>query len=124
MYGTNDAMNFGGHFGGTLSLSEYPTDLKELVKRRQLAGATVVLMTPPPTGVSEREARIAPYRAESKRVGAELDVPIVDTSEVLSGIPNKWVDGLHLNERSLEMLAQFLRSHIYVTRSKELLNAP
>ena len=81
-------------------------------------------MTPPPIGVSEWDVRVAPYRAESKRVAAELDIPILDTSEVLSGIADKWVDGLHLNGRSLEMLAQFLRTHIHIIRSKEFSNAP
>ena len=61
---------------------------------------------------------------EAKRVAAELDIPILDTSEVLSGIADKCADGLHLNERSLEMLAQFLSSHIHITKSKELSNAP
>jgi lysophospholipase L1-like esterase len=124
MYGPNDATNFGGHFGGTLSLTDYAANLRELVHRRRSAGANVVLMTPPPIGVSEWDVRVSPYRTEAKRVAAELDIPILDTSEVLSDIADKWANGLHLNERSLELLAQFLSSHIHINKSKELSNAP
>jgi lysophospholipase L1-like esterase len=124
MYGTNDAMNFGGHSGGTLSLIDYAANLRELVDRRRSVGAKVVLMTPPPIDVLQWDVRVSPYRTEAKRVAAELDIPILDTSEVLSGIADKCADGLHLNERSLEMLAQFLSSHIHITKSKELSNAP
>jgi hypothetical protein len=81
-------------------------------------------LTPPPIGVLEWDVRGSPYRTEAKRVGAELDIPILDTSEVLSGIVDKWADGLHLNERPLDMVAQSLSSHIHIAKSKELSNAP
>jgi lysophospholipase L1-like esterase len=119
MYGTNDAMNFGGHSGGTLSLTDYAANLRKLANRRRSADAKVVLMTPPPIGVSKWDVRVSPYRTEAKRVAVELDIPILDTSEALLG-----ADGLHLNERSLEMLAQFVSSHVHITKSKELSNAP
>lgn len=124
MYGTNDAMNFGGRPGGILTLDDYVNNLKKLINRRRSDGAKVVLMTAPPIGVPEWDVRVSPYRAEAKRVAAELDTPILDTSEVLSSISDKWVDGLHLNKISLEMLAQFLSNHIHVTQSKEPANAP
>jgi lysophospholipase L1-like esterase len=124
MYGTIDAMNFASHSGGTLSLPDYATNLRELVNRRRSAGTKVILTTSPPIGVLEWDVRVSPYRTEAKCVAAELDVPILDTSEVLSGIADKWADGLHLNERSLNMLAQFLSGHIHVTKSKELSHAP
>jgi lysophospholipase L1-like esterase len=124
MYGTNDAMNFGGRCSGILTLSDYVTNLKELVDRHRAVGAKVVLMTTPPIGVPEWDSRVSPYRAEARRVARQLDIPILDTSEVLSGIADKWVDGLHLNRPALELLAQFLSNHIQITPSKEHVHAP
>jgi lysophospholipase L1-like esterase len=123
MYGTNDAMNFGDRPGGIVSIADYAANLKELVNRRRLEGTKVVLMTPPPIGVPRWDAKTSPYRAAAKRVAAELGVPILNTSEVLSGIVDKWADGLHLSKHALEALAHFLANHIRLTESKELSNA-
>lgn len=119
MYGTNDASNFGGRPGGVVSPAAFTAALGHLVARRATEGSAVVLMAPPPVGVAEWEARTAPYRAAVARVAEEHGVPVLDTSEVLAGVRDKWTDGLHLSGRSLEALACFLVGRIRIVEPGE-----
>jgi lysophospholipase L1-like esterase len=125
MYGANDAMNFSGHPGGIVGLPGFVAGLKQLVDRRKSEGALVVLMTPPPVGVSEWDLRISPYRTETEHLALDLGIPTIHTSEVLSNIGDKWVDGLHLNERSLKALAQNIANCIRIIEfAKKRSDAP
>lgn len=90
MWDTND-----GKVRGT-PLPTYKSDYAKFIERDIARGAAVILMTAPPCRDVTTEKNIAAYRAVTRQLAAEYELPLIDLAEQLSGFATKWTDGVHL----------------------------
>lgn len=91
MYGTNDALNFGGHPSGGLSPDAYTRNLSRLVDRRK--GARVILISPPPLQDQQLDLKLQPYRAAAQRVARARSCPLIRVTRT----EGMWADSVHLS---------------------------
>lgn len=104
LFGTNDALNFGGYPDGPVSAGTYAVQLRRLVDRFQGAGAQVILIVPPPLGDAALDRQLDPYRAVVTRMARSRSLPIV----ALTRAETHWTDGVHLDPASYALLADKL----------------
>lgn len=113
MYGSNDALNNGMASSGRVNLDTFRFVFTELVERRRRAGAQVVVIIPPPIGNPGVDGLIAPFRKALYAIAARLEVPVVDSPEILRRVEPLWTtDGIHLSAAANRRLAQALASVI------------
>lgn len=94
MYGTNDAMNYGGT--GLVSVDNFRRNISSMIERERGKGAAVILMSPPNVAERIANAKIAPYRAQMKYLADSYDIPFIDAAEQIETITKLWVDNVHL----------------------------
>lgn len=94
MYGTNDAMNYGGT--GLVSVDNFRRNISSMIEREREKGAAVILMSPPNVAERIANAKIAPYRAQMKYLADSYDIPFIDAAEQIETITKLWVDNVHL----------------------------
>lgn len=115
MYGTNDCWNFGGYASGRLSIEKFKKSLREIVERRQKAGAQVILMTPPPLQEPGKDVGLTLYRNAVTEIANETHALLEDTARDLAGVKNIWSDGtVHLSPESHRKIAESIAAHIQV----------
>jgi lysophospholipase L1-like esterase len=121
-FGSNDAAPRGwlrprhpvppDHFAETLA---------GLAGAYRVAGASVLVMAPPPPGSEAMARRIAPYRLAASRAAATAGVAFADPVDALAGIAVPLQhDALHLNEAAHAALAAWLMGLIVPTGDQAL----
>lgn len=86
MYGTNDSWVDEGKPDSRLTAQQYDANLREIVRRLQVAGIAVVLMTEPKFGEQNKRNglgedpndRLGRFMAITRTVAREMRVPLVD----------------------------------------------
>ncbi|MEL7444649.1 MAG: SGNH/GDSL hydrolase family protein [Pseudomonadota bacterium] len=116
MFGSNDADTRGILTPRSpIPVGEFKRDLAGLVDRHTQAGATVVILAPPPVGSSAMQARLEPYRAAARDIAVERGVRFRDTGEAFDpGDTPLQSDKLHINEVGQARLANWLLSLVAV----------
>lgn len=111
MYGSNDWHNFGGYEDGPLPVKMYKENLTALVKRRQMQGSQVIVLSPPPTRIPLGDGLDA-YVAASREVAAQVGVPWLDTGLMLREVEAAYSDDVHLNAAGYQAIARGLRAYL------------
>jgi lysophospholipase L1-like esterase len=125
MYGANDQVLEVGQREPLVPLSQYGTNLREMVSRLRAAGIRPVLMTPtplgkrwdygtnPPYSTRGNNCLLVDYAREVRKVALDLDVPLVDNfgawaeaALVGTDLDALMVDGCHPNGPGHELVAQ------------------
>lgn len=108
MYGTNDAMNFGGT--GLVGVDDFRKNMSEMIEREISKGAAVILMSPPNVSDPVSNAKIAPYRAQVKYLANAYAVDFIDSAEQISTITRFTTDNVHLTTFAYNELGWHLAS--------------
>lgn len=101
MYGTNDALNYGGHPEGTVPPEAFRANLDKLVVQQADRGTRMIVVAPPPVADPAQDARLIPYRRMAAQVARAR-------SAVLVSVPRRddlWVDGVHFSPAGNTRLA-------------------
>ncbi len=114
MYGTNDAMNFGQHASGSVSLAQFELNLAALVDRARRRGGRVILLTPPPIGSPPADATVEPYRAAVRRLASEMGLTLIDTGRAITTVKAPWTDSVHLKAAAYLAIARAVAADIRV----------
>ncbi|OQP84603.1 hypothetical protein BTR14_18395 [Rhizobium rhizosphaerae] len=113
MYGSNDALNYGGAPTGIVSLDMFHAVMRLMIERRQAQGAQVLLLVPPPIGDPQADARIAPYREVVRALGREKDLLVIDPRQALTpGAPVFTPDWVHLSAEANIAIAKAIAAHL------------
>lgn len=104
-YGTNDALDYGGH-GKRIDLASFHSALVSMARQYQSLGSGVIFLSPPPVADSNRNARLQPYRNEVRKVATELKVGYIDGLEAIGSKAPLWTDGVHLTGPAYMQLAR------------------
>jgi len=138
-FGANDAVD--PSVKQFVPLAQYSSNIKLMVTelRMKLKEVTLVLITPPPVweeklmemnvgkgkplALDRTNTRTLEYVNACKEAGQELAVPVLDLWTALEGPSDRralyLLDGLHLNDRGNECLAEELR-RLVLTRLPHL----
>ncbi|ELE9731691.1 hypothetical protein RM401_000625 [Enterobacter kobei] len=94
MYGTNDAMNYGGT--GLVSVDDFRKNISSMIERERAKGAVVILMSPPNVAERIANAKIAPYRAQMEYLAKAYSIPYIDSAQQIETMTKQWTDNVHL----------------------------
>lgn len=108
MYGTNDAMNYGGT--GLVSVDNFRRNISTIIERERDKGAAVILMSPPNVAERIANAKIAPYRAQMKYLSDAYSIPFIDSAEQIDTITKLWTDNVHLTSFAYNELGWHIAS--------------
>lgn len=108
MYGTNDAMNYGGT--GLVSVDDFRKNISSMIERERAKGAVVILMSPPNVAERIANAKIAPYRAQMKYLADAYSLTYIDASEQTETITKLWTDNVHLTSFAYNELGWHIAS--------------
>ena len=108
MYGTNDAMNYGGT--GLVSVDDFRKNISSMIEREREKGAVVILMSPPNVAERIANAKIAPYRAQMKYLADAYSLTYIDASEQVETITKLWTDNVHLTSFAYNELGWHIAS--------------
>lgn len=123
MYGTNDSCYDTGKTEPRLSLADYEKNLRAMIGDIRKAGATPILMTPPPlkngwgfprNSVYVKTGSNGPlgtYAEACRKIAAQEGIPLIDNFEIWSAKGNDFVaarlpDGCHPNAAGHKVLAE------------------
>jgi lysophospholipase L1-like esterase len=117
MYGTNDSDLRGR--GHPVSIADYRARMTALVRRRIDAGARVLVLAPPPTGIPAAEIALQPYRVAARAVAVESGAAFLDPAAFVGhiAVPIQ-IDGVHLTAGADRAIASGLAGVIEVERSR------
>lgn len=112
MYGTNDADPRGWMTGrAPAPLADFGAGLRQRIRLHRAAGAQVVVLAPLPAGSAAMDRRIAPYRAEARRVAQQSGAGFLDPYEALADCPDcAWLahDALHLRPAAHDRIGRWI----------------
>lgn len=94
MYGTNDAMNYGGT--GLVSVDDFRKNISSMIERERAKGSVVILMSPPNVAERLANAKIAPYRAQMEYLAAAYSLTYIDAAQQIETMTKQWTDNVHL----------------------------
>ncbi|MBS0862516.1 GDSL-type esterase/lipase family protein [Enterobacter mori] len=95
MYGTNDAMNYGGT--GLVSVDDFRKNISSMIERERAKGAVVILMSPPNVAERLANAKIAPYRAQMEYLADAYSLTYIDAAQQIETMTKQWTDNVHLS---------------------------
>lgn len=101
MYGTNDALNYGGHPEGTVPLELYRANLEKLIVRQASGGTRIIVIAPPPVADPTQDQRLLPYRRVAAQVARARKAMLVSVPRS----DDLWVDGVHFSPAGNARLA-------------------
>lgn len=108
MYGTNDAMNYGGT--GLVSVDDFRKNISSMIERERAKGAVVILMSPPNVAERIANAKIAPYRAQIKYLADAYSLTYIDASQQIETMTKLWTDNVHLTSFAYNELGWHIAS--------------
>lgn len=108
MYGTNDAMNYGGT--GLVSVDDFRKNISSMIERERAKGTVVILISPPNVAERIANAKIAPYRAQMKYLADAYSLTYIDASEQVETITKLWTDNVHLTSFAYNELGWHIAS--------------
>ncbi len=106
MYGTNDALNFGGNPEGTITPAEFGKNLTKIINRRRQA--KIVLIPPPPLQDEGLDSKLQPYRAAVQRIAKVRGIQTV----VIPRMAGMWTDAVHLSPKANVWIARHVAQAI------------
>lgn len=115
MYGTNDFGNFGHSSQGVVPIERYRSDLEALIKQHAGTQTRVILMLPPPLKDPTANSKLEAYRETASALAERLKIPVFDSAAALTGISERWTDGLHLSTQANTALAEAIVKHVVIT---------
>lgn len=104
-YGTNDALDYGGH-GKRVNLASFHSALVLIARQYQNLGSSVIFISPPPVADLIKNASLRPYRNEVRKVATELQVGYIDGPGSIGSESPLWTDGVHLTGPAYTQLAR------------------
>ncbi|WP_214652461.1 SGNH/GDSL hydrolase family protein [Novosphingobium jiangmenense] len=115
MLGTNDAATRGWlSEKRRVPLETYRSNLSELARRLHKAGASVVILAPPPVGSTAMTRRLAPYRLAAREVAEDTSSDFRDPVAAFLPSPQTAYlqrDALHLTPEAQRELGLWLATH-------------
>lgn len=95
---TNDAKNYAGRTGGTLTDAQTLANLRSLIQRAHDRGAEVVVVGGAPVSTTTDAYRIFASAATERAIAERHGAKFVDVGELLRALPQDrgyWTDGVH-----------------------------
>jgi lysophospholipase L1-like esterase len=109
-------MTSGGTLGPRVSLDDYKSHLREIVREGRARGVRVVLLTRPYVGSSTDPASwktFAPaYNAATMEIGRENDVLVIDVYAAFKDHPDVFDDEAHFGVAGHRMAAELLHTEL------------
>lgn len=114
MLGSNDAAPRGWlDSDKPVPVPQYRKTMTDMARQLAVAGASVLILAPPPTGSIAMERRLAPYRVAARAAADDAKVAFLDPVAAFDGADREAMlqfDALHLNAEAQRKLGLWLAS--------------